>query len=429
MSLRYSLDEKLSPLPLALFGLQWLAVALPSLIIIGQVVATVHFPEFSEQILYLRKLSFVVGTTMLVQIVWGHRLPLVMGPASVLLVGVLASSGSSLSAIYTSIMVGGAALALVSALGMFRALQRLFTARVVAVVLLLIAFTLAPAIRDLILDIPRSGSPFGRLVFAMVLVLVLFELQQKMTPLWRSTLVVGGLVVGSLVYPLFFPHAGLSGQPSLPLFSGFWQDLTWPPSFEPGLILAFLVCYLALAVNDLGSIQSLDGMLRPGNMAGRMRKGMTITGLSGCLAGFLGVLGPVNFSLSPGVIAASGCAARRALWPAAVVMIGLAFLPGTLSVVRAVPPTVVGAILLFILSAQVAAGLMSLYSQKETVQFEHGLVVGLPVLAGTIISFMPSSVAETLPGLTRPIAGNGFVAGVLLALWLEHVVFRRKTAQ
>jgi len=170
-------------------------------------------------------------------------------------------------------------------------------------------------------------------------------------------------------------------------------------------------------------------MLRPGNMARRMRKGMTITGLSGCLAGFLGVLGPVNFSLSPGVIAASGCAARRALWPAAVVMAGLAFLPGTLSVVRAVPPTVVGAILLFILSAQVAAGLISLYSQEENVEFEHGLAVGLPVLAGTIISFMPSSVTEALPGLARPIAGNGFVAGVLLALWLEHVVFRTKVAK
>lgn len=425
MTIRYSLDEKLSALPLLLFGMQWLAVALPSLIIIGQVVATVHFTELSAQILYLRKLSFVVGLAMLVQLLWGHRLPLVMGPAAVLLVGVLASVGSSLAAVYTAVMVGGAALALVSALGMFRALQKLFTARVVAVVLLLIAFTLAPAIRDLILDLESPGAPFGRVVFALTLVLVMFSAQQWLRPLWRSTLVVAALVGGSLLYPLFFPATALP-PPSLPFVDGFWHQLTWPPTFEPGLMLAFLVCYLALAVNDLGSIQALDVMLQPQDMGARLSRGMTVTGLSGCVAGFFGVLGPVNFSLSPGLIAASGCAARRALWPAAVVMIALAFLPRALAVVRSVPPTVVGAILLFILSAQVAAGLKTLCAQREGFEFEHGLVVGLSVLAGTIVSFMPPEVTDALPGLAQPIAGNGFVVGVLLALWLEHGVFRNK---
>ncbi len=424
MAIRYSLDEKLAALPWLLFGLQWLAIALPSLIIIGQVVAASHFATFAAQVLYLQKLSFVVGVAMLLQIVWGHRLPLVMGPAAVLLVGVLASGGAPLPAVYTALMIGGAVLALVSAAGLFRSVQRLFTVRVVAVVLLLIAFTLTPAIRDLVLDLDRPGSPFARLTFALALVLAMFLVQRRLSPLGRSTLVVAALVGGSVLYRLLFAAPELPAAEALPVVAGFWYDLAWPPLFEPGLVLSFLVCYLALAINDLGSIQALDGLLQPRGMSGRMTRGMTLTGLAGALAGFLGVLGPVNFSLSPGVIAASGCASRFALLPAAGALAVLAFLPGALALVGAVPAPVIGAILLFILSAQVAAGLQALFATPGGMRFEHGLVVGLPVLAGTLVSFIPGEVTNGLPALARPLAGNGFVVGVLLVLLLEHGVFR-----
>jgi xanthine/uracil permease len=161
VSLRYSLDEKPPLVPWLLFGLQWLAIALPSLVIIGQVVAALHFDALSAQVVYLQKLAFVVGVTMFVQVLWGHRLPLVMGPAAVLLVGVLASQGFPPATVYTAVMTGGAAMALVSFLGLFRTLQRLFTVRVVAVVLLLIAFTLTPAIRDLMLYRSGAGDRLG----------------------------------------------------------------------------------------------------------------------------------------------------------------------------------------------------------------------------------------------------------------------------
>ena len=53
-------------------------------------------------------------------------------------------------AIYSSIMVGGLILALFSLTGLFGYLRRLFTPRVVAAVLLLIAFTLTPTVMNLI---------------------------------------------------------------------------------------------------------------------------------------------------------------------------------------------------------------------------------------------------------------------------------------
>ena len=100
----------------------------------------------------MQKTAFLIAVTITCQVLLGHRLPLVAGPATVLVVGMIASQGFSRSGIYTSIMVGGLVLAVAAATGLFAHIRRLFTPRVVAVILLLIAFTLAPAIIGLISD-------------------------------------------------------------------------------------------------------------------------------------------------------------------------------------------------------------------------------------------------------------------------------------
>ena len=87
---------------------------------------------------------------------------------------------------------------------------------------------------------------------------------------------------------------------------------------------------------------------------------MTVTGLSNALAGFLGVIGLVNFSLTAGIIAFNGNASRISFLPAALIMLVVAFMPPLTAIAWSVPPVVVGVILLHIMSLQLAAGLMVL---------------------------------------------------------------------
>ncbi|HBA54526.1 MAG TPA: xanthine permease, partial [Syntrophorhabdus aromaticivorans] len=84
------------------------------------------------------------------QILWGHRLPLILGPSTVLLIGIISSQGFEADAVYSSILLGGLILTALSISGLFRYLQRLFTPRVIATVLILIALTLAPTVMNLI---------------------------------------------------------------------------------------------------------------------------------------------------------------------------------------------------------------------------------------------------------------------------------------
>ena len=85
------------------------------------------------------------------QAFFGHRLTLVAGPATALLLGILGSRTTP-DAVYTAAAVCGALLAILSAAGLFGALRGFFTRRVTAAVVLLIAFTMIPTIVRLLTE-------------------------------------------------------------------------------------------------------------------------------------------------------------------------------------------------------------------------------------------------------------------------------------
>jgi xanthine/uracil permease len=421
---KYSLEDRPPLLELVLFGLQWLALSIPTIVIIGKIVGALQFDGLQDQVVYLQKTSFVTGVALLCQVLWGHRLPLILGPATVLLIGVIASQRFALNTIYSSILLGGLILALVGVTGVFGHLKRLFTARVVAVVLLLIAFTLVPTMVRLIVPSP-AAAPLHRVSFALALVTATFFAHQALTGIWKSTLIVWAMALGSAAYFMVFPATGGgSPAPAPSILAGFWSDLTSRLDVHPGVFISFLFCFLALSINDLGSIQSLDELMRPSGMERRITRGMTLTGLANVLAGFFGVVGVVNYSLSPGVIASTGCASRFTLIPAALALLGLSFSPAALGWIGAVPSLVVGSVLIYVLSAQIAAGLIVAFGAEHPFTFESGLGIGLPVLLGAFTASLPGPVVDTFPTVLRPIVGNGFVMGVAAALVLEHVVFR-----
>ena len=144
--MKYQLDDKPRIFPLLMYGLQWWIVSIPCVIIMGIIVVRLHFPDGGEQIFYMQKLFALMGLTMTVQVLWGHRLPLVIGPASVLLIGILATISVGINAVYTAIMVGGLLLAILAYSGFLSRLQYIFTPRIIIVILCLIAFTLSPVI-------------------------------------------------------------------------------------------------------------------------------------------------------------------------------------------------------------------------------------------------------------------------------------------
>ncbi|MGR6836905.1 uracil-xanthine permease family protein [Syntrophomonas erecta] len=424
MHFKYDLNQRPPLGENLLYGLQWLAVSIPSIIIIGTVVAGITSTGAIGEVIYLQKLFLATALVLLVQVLWGHRLPLVIGPATVLLIAIIASYGSCADAIYSSIIIGGLLLAVLSVTGLFGSLRRLFTPRVVAVILLLIAFTLAPTIVNLIGSPSPGVSATNNYIFSLLLIVILFIAHRHLKGIWKSTLVLWAMLVGSLVYLFIFPQSSSPAAESLAWFAFYKGPFTTTLTVEPGILLAFLFSFLALSINDLGSLQSIGGLLKAPEMEKRITRGITITGLGNALSGFLGVIGPVNFSLSPGVIASTGCASRYSLVPAALGMGLLSLSPALIRVIGQVPAPIIGTILIYIMCSQISAGMMMAMENRAVSNFDHGLIMGLPLMLGTVVAFLPVEVVSAMPVTLRPLLANGFVVGVLAVLILEHLIYR-----
>lgn len=421
MNLKYGIDSRPPVGQLLLYSMQWFVLAIA--VVVTSLFIAVGTP--AERVLYAQKVFALMGVATIVQALWGHRMPIVVGPASVLLVGIitaLAAQGDAVNTnkIYTAVLVGGVAVTLLSVGRVLEHLQRIFTPRIVVVILMLIAVTLGPTIKNLIFPAGEEARHAFGLWFAILGVPCMALAANRLQGVLKSVVVPIALLIGCIIYYAIYGGFG-------EVFSSYTESegqLLLPRlEFDGSIIAAFLLCYVALLINDIGSTQSLGGMLGTADTDKRCRRGVGITGLFNILAGGIGIIGPVNYSMSPGVIASSSCASRYALLPAGAGLVVCAFVPQLIAVMSAIPNTVIGVILLYLMGTQLAAALHMVTSSEAVKSFDEGLIIGLPIMVALLFGAIPMQV---IPQILRPIIGNGFVMGVITVMLLEHVIFARK---
>lgn len=297
--------------------------------------------------------------------------------------------------------------------------RKLFTPRIVVVILMLIAFTLAPVIKGLVFPERATAQEhlFG-LIFTLVGCAGMVILNRTLTGVAKSLVVPIALIVGSVAYYALFPMQ--QGVASAGILGGqIFNDF----SFDWSLLVAFVICYIALLINDIGSIESLGAMLGTEDMGGRLKRGVRVTGLMNIVAGSMGVLGPVNYSMSPGVIASTGCASRWALLPATLLLVVCALFPDVIFVLTSIPNPVIGVILLFLMGTQLSAGFEMAHSTNSIGTFSGAMTISLPIMIALLFQLMPRGI---VPSVIEPLVGNGFAMGVIAVLVMEHLINRNK---
>ncbi len=415
MEFRYSLNDRPSFGAMFLYGLQWLMICIPVVL-----TSTFVAPE-GQMLFFTQKLFAIMGVTMIVNALWGHRMPLIAGPAAVLLMGVLAAAtqGSGVQSIYPSMAVGGVLIALLAAFGLMKRVQSLFTPRIVVAIVVLISFTMVKPIVGMVFA--EQEHQMLAMIFALVLVVSMAVANNLLRGVWKSMVVIAAMILGSLFY---YAVVGMPEQ--LVSDSAAPQLFVDGVEIDAGVIIAFIFCYVALFINQVGSVQSLGEFVGAGDMEHRQKRGMIVQGVMNVVSGAMGVLGPVDYSLSPGVVASTGCASRYTVLPAAAFMILLAFFPDVVALLLTIPQPVMGVVLLYLMATQVAAGLHLIEGTSAVRSFKDGLVLAIPIMFTLILSFAPQSALATIPSLLRPIVGNGFVMGIIIILLLEHIFLKDK---
>jgi xanthine/uracil permease len=108
-----------------------------------------------------------------------------------------------------------------------------------------------------------------------------------------------------------------------------------------------------------------------------------------------------------------------------VLVVGAAFIPKLAAVFTAVPAPVVGAALCVGLGGQVGAGLAIISGQQHRLTGRDYLVIGLPLVVGTLVSLLPAGFFTGMPATLQIFLGNGLIMGILMVLLLEHLLLRR----
>ena len=426
--LDYHLEERLSPLKNLVFGFQWLFLLLPLIVISAAIVAEAAGYDAEATAGFLSKMLLLCGAAMVIQVLWGHGLPLLDGPAAVLLVTFanLAAGGAGVPYALGGMIVGGGILALTALTPLLRLLIKLFTDNVVASILMLLTFTLMPLIAPLFAGVAKAqpgGDVFGALV-ALLLTLFMAAVGVRSKGLMRSLSLFMGIVIGVTVMALM---GRVNWQP---VSLAGW--LTTPPvgsGYRLGLGLsaavAFAISYIAVAINQVGSTTSVQELVGGGKTERRTVRGLFFCGVFGVAGGLGGVIGTVSYSISPGVIQITRVGSRWPMVACGLITAALAFCPKIAAALSMVPGPVVGAALVVIMAGQLSVALQ-LMTSGPGVTRRRTMVVGLSTLTGALVAILPQAFLSQIPGPIRGLAGNGLVVGIILALLLEHVILRGK---
>ena len=280
--------------------MQWLVVLVPGLLVVGDLVAMAWGLEAGR------------AHRLFAEVVGAHRHgPDGPGPVwppharpgrSVLgFVGGhhLAPWGSGPASVYGAMAIGGALMALLGFTGLAARLGRLYTPAGAGIHPDAHRREPGPghAKHDLC-QVRRGaragGAPF---LFTMVLSGLILWSQLRLKGLLGASMIVVGMLVGSVVYYAIGmgPFPGWHGTGAV----GFSLLPDHGLSFELPVVAAFLICYLALISNELGTLESLGHILELGDMKKRVNRSVSVGGLSCVAAAFGGTLGPGDLCRQP----------------------------------------------------------------------------------------------------------------------------------
>ncbi|UCF31361.1 MAG: purine/pyrimidine permease [bacterium] len=426
--LLFSVDENPPYGRSVLYAVQWLLIVLPLITVTSNLMASFLGMDLMQATVLFQRFLLVVGAVTAVQCLAGHRYPLVDGPSAALLLSVAVLSGDGLAAVSGGMLVGAVLLLLIGAFGLVQRIQPLFTDRVVGVVLLLISTTLLPFLYPMVIGV-SDGKPQGDpwvLAFSHIVILAIILLSHWTRGFSSNLSIFIGILLGfSMMFAM--GRIDLSAAVSLPWFGVPKPFLGPRPVFELPAILSFLLAYMAVLINGLGSYLAVAEVVGKDGLKRKIERGIAFTGVGGLAAALFGVVGTVSYSLSPGVILVTRVGSRFPVLICGLFLMVLAFLQKPGAVLASIPDSVVGAALFVTLAAQMGVGISLVTRGGNEMTVRDYLVIGLPILMGTAASMLPPQFLTMFPAPTRALMGNGLIVGIVLVMLLEHVVLRQKS--
>lgn len=418
-------------LSLLLAGVQWLFFLFTNTVLVPLSVG--HALGLAEpDIAASMQRSFVLtGLLCIVQALWGHRYALMDGPAGVwwgIVLGIFSSApamGMDASAVAASLtggfLLSGVVAVVLALLGFLKLLQRVFTPIVMGIYLLLLTFQLANTFFKGMIGYNDDGKWDLQLAgLSLFIIAVVSFIHMKGKGKLGQFSLLGGMIVGWIAYSAFFGSGG--GFKAVEAGTTLiWQWMPWgKPVFEPGIVLVGLLAGLINMTNTITSLVAAGKLYQEKAEQKQYVRSLLFTNLFSIVGGCFGLIPFGTFASSIGFLENTKVLRRSALVTGAALLMLVGILPA-LGHWLAGLPLLVGSAVLFVAYLQMFG---------TAIRSFHGMAfnpktiyrVALPVLTGIGIMNVPASAFTDFPPLLTPIASNGLIVGVILAIAMENIV-------
>lgn len=414
INLKYNFDDKPPLYIIFLQGLQWLVLILPPLVIVASTIAKLDSFSYSEEVNFLAKIFLISGVFQILQLKFGHRLSLLVGPSTALMLGFVLNPGASLEEISFASISVGIFIFILAKSNIIRKFSILQSKGVTVSVLLLIGISLIP----ISISLAFSSVPFTateNIIFILILSIITIFFSKQGFPLSKFSIFFF-MSLSSIIFLVFIKPIHTEPVLNTNLFS------LQMPKFDPVITISFLFCYLGVVINEIGSTQSLFGVLNIPPSLEKTNKGILFDAISGILSGIFGSVGTVSYSLTPALIVMTQNASKYSFYLVGLLFILASLYPTLVGIFVQIPTQVIAASLLVVGYIQIEAAIKLSKSEKGYHSLHIGIISFLgyliiPYIFGKVITILPE--LNILSGLFL----NGFSSGLLSAI-IAEIIYR-----
>lgn len=411
--------------------IQWFVFLLASSVAMPIVIGAIYDMNFIEISGLMQRTFFVVGLASLLQGLFGHRLPIMEGPAGIWIsiFSVMAVTGvqsgtplaGTLRTLETTMIVTGVFLFLIGIFKISQKILPIFTPLVTGTFFLLLTVQLSGTFLKGMLGLQGSSSTI-QLIEAILAFLTFFIVLGLSTFArgWLSNYaVLIGIIIGWIGYIIL-----VGGQGDLENVS-YFSIPKWfafgPPAFDLSVIPIAFITAVILISNVVASIVAANQILGSGTKDNsiQVNRGTTFSGINHGLAGIFSAIANVPLATSAGFIALTGQKRKMPFIYAAILLIFITFFPPIVALISSIPSPIANAALMA--SFVQLVGLAIRNVTLEPLDSRKGTIVGIAYLIGMGTMFLPTDVFANLPSIVQNVMSNGLLVGTGLVILIEQL--------
>ncbi|CUB56744.1 Putative purine permease YwdJ [Bacillus subtilis] len=410
--------------------LQWFIFLLANSIALPIVVGGL-FHLTTEEIFYLmQRTFFVVGISSFLQGWLGHRLPIADGPAGswvgVFTVLAYATVGqdqlhSTLQILELGMIISGVILIGLGVTGFIGRILFLFTPLVTGTFLLLLCLQLSGVFLKGMLGITATASQIDGFtaIIAFSIFLFVIILSNFGKGFVKSYAVLIGLISGWILFLI-------AGKVTIPSqvnhFVQLPQIFAWGlPKWNTGMAVSSFVMVCILVSNTVAAIIAINqATIQKATIEQKQLKdGTWVGGISHIISSIFSTVGVVPLPATAGFIRLTKQKYIRSFLLACMLLVVMSLFPSIIRYLASLPSAVASAVLMASFVQLIGIGLNNI--KQVELNERNVTILGVAVLFGSGVMFLPSEALQSLPSVMQYIFGNGLFVGTVVSILLEQI--------